>query len=142
MPNGIVAIMRLAADAFRRRQLVLRTPGEKPRLHVLVLDEVAGLHLAIGLADFRNNSFLVGDRGLHRIGDDSARLWDYCTTSGGYLMPEDFAATLRLLDEALTRYVRPDTFPLAIRMIKPGEAVPEGVKVPSKSLGEQWIVCQ
>ena len=57
-------------------------------------------------------------------------------------MKEDVATTLRLLDETLTRYVRPDTFPLAIRMLKPGEAVPEGVKVPSKSMGEQWIVCQ
>lgn len=57
-------------------------------------------------------------------------------------MDEDVAATLRLLDEALGRYVRPDTFPLAIRMIKPGEALPDGVKVPSKSMGEQWIVCQ
>jgi uncharacterized protein (DUF169 family) len=57
-------------------------------------------------------------------------------------MNEDVASTLRLLDEALARYVRPDTFPLAIRMLKPGEAVPEGVKVPSQSMGEQWIVCQ
>jgi uncharacterized protein (DUF169 family) len=57
-------------------------------------------------------------------------------------MNDDAAATLRQLDDALGRYVRPDTFPLAIRMIKPGEALPEGVKVPSKSMGEQWIVCQ
>jgi len=32
--------------------------------------------------------------------------------------------------------------PLAIRMLKPGEAIPEGVKIPSKTMGEQWIVCQ
>ncbi len=57
-------------------------------------------------------------------------------------MNEDVARTLRLLDEALARYVRPDTFPLAIRMLKPGEAIPEGVKIPSKAMGEQWIVCQ
>ena len=57
-------------------------------------------------------------------------------------MNPDVATTLRQLDEALGRYVRPDTFPLAIRMIKPGEALPEGVKIPSKSMGEQWIVCQ
>ena len=57
-------------------------------------------------------------------------------------MNEDVASTLRRLDEALARYVRPDTFPLAIRMLKPGEAVPEGVKIPSKTMGEQWIVCQ
>ena len=57
-------------------------------------------------------------------------------------MKEDFTSTLRLLDEALARYVRPDTFPLAIRMVKPGEAIPEGAKIPSKTMGEQWIVCQ
>jgi uncharacterized protein (DUF169 family) len=57
-------------------------------------------------------------------------------------MNEDVTSTLRLLDDALARYVRPDTFPLAIRMLKPGEAVPEGVRVPSKTTGEQWIVCQ
>ena len=57
-------------------------------------------------------------------------------------MNEDFKSTLQLLDAALSRYVRPDTFPLAIRMLKPGEPVPEGVKIPSKAMGEQWIVCQ
>jgi uncharacterized protein (DUF169 family) len=57
-------------------------------------------------------------------------------------MNDGIISTLRLLDEALARYVRPDTFPLAIRMLKPGEALPEGVKVPSKTMGEQWIVCQ
>jgi uncharacterized protein (DUF169 family) len=57
-------------------------------------------------------------------------------------MSEEVAATLRRLDEALGRYVRPDTFPVAIRMIKPGEALPDGVKVPSRDMGEQWIVCQ
>lgn len=57
-------------------------------------------------------------------------------------MTEDVASTLRLLDDAISRYVRPDTFPLAIRMLTPGEPIPEGVKVPSKNMGEQWIVCQ
>ena len=57
-------------------------------------------------------------------------------------MNADIASTLRLLDEALARYVRPDTFPLAIRVLEPGETIPEGVKIPSKTMGEQWIVCQ
>jgi len=57
-------------------------------------------------------------------------------------MNENVATTLRLLDEALGRYVRPDTFPVAIRMIKPGEALPEGVKIPSKTMNEKWIICQ
>ncbi len=54
----------------------------------------------------------------------------------------DVAKTLRLLEEALARYVRPATFPLAIRMLKPGEEIPKDVRIPSKTMGEQWIVCQ
>jgi uncharacterized protein (DUF169 family) len=57
-------------------------------------------------------------------------------------MTPELATALRSLDEAVSRYVRPDTFPLTIRMIRPGEPLPEGVKVPSQSMGEQWIVCQ
>ena len=49
---------------------------------------------------------------------------------------------LQSLQNAIERYIRPDCFPLAIRMLKPGEALPEGVRVPSRSLNEQWIVCQ
>jgi uncharacterized protein (DUF169 family) len=57
-------------------------------------------------------------------------------------MEEQTTAKLRQLDDALGRYIRPDTFPLAIRMIRPGERLPEGVRVPSQSFGENWIVCQ
>jgi uncharacterized protein (DUF169 family) len=53
-----------------------------------------------------------------------------------------YVATLQRLDDALARYVRPDTFPLALRMLKPGEEIPPDLKVPSRDLGEQWIVCQ
>ncbi len=49
---------------------------------------------------------------------------------------------LKQLDAAISRHVRPDTFPLAIRMLKSGEPVPEGLRIPSQSMGEQWIVCQ
>ena len=57
-------------------------------------------------------------------------------------MSPDTGATLKKLDDAFSRYVRPDTFPLAIRMLKPGEALPPDVKVPTQSMNEQWIVCQ
>src|SRR5437870_8812872 len=57
-------------------------------------------------------------------------------------MNEDTAARLKRLDDAISRYVRPDTFALGIRMLKPGEPIPEDVRVPSKSFKEQWIVCQ
>jgi uncharacterized protein (DUF169 family) len=46
------------------------------------------------------------------------------------------------LDAALSRYIRPDTFPLGIRMLAPGEPLPDGVRVPSREVGERWIVCQ
>jgi uncharacterized protein (DUF169 family) len=49
---------------------------------------------------------------------------------------------MRRLDRAIGEYVRPDTFPLAIRMLEPGEEIPEGVRVPSRSVDERWIVCQ
>jgi hypothetical protein len=39
-------------------------------------------------------------------------------------MDDQIAAQIRQLDDAITRYIRPDTFPLAIRMIRPGEALP------------------
>lgn len=57
-------------------------------------------------------------------------------------MSSDLTATLKKLDDAITRYIRPDTFPLAIRMLKPGEDLPADIRVPSKTLHEQWIVCQ
>ncbi len=57
-------------------------------------------------------------------------------------MEDNTKDRLRQLDDALARYIRPDTFPLGIRMLAPGEAVPEGARVPSQSLGENWIVCQ
>ncbi len=57
-------------------------------------------------------------------------------------MNPEVAARLKKLDDAIARFVRPDTFPLAIRMTAPGEPLPEGIRVPSQSFGEQWIVCQ
>jgi uncharacterized protein (DUF169 family) len=50
--------------------------------------------------------------------------------------------TFRKLDDALSRYIRPDTFPLGIRMLAPGELLPDGVRVPARDVGEHWIVCQ
>ncbi len=57
-------------------------------------------------------------------------------------MDQQVAAKLKKLEEALNQHVRPDSFPLAIRMLKSGEPIPEGVRVPSQSLNEHWIVCQ
>ncbi len=55
---------------------------------------------------------------------------------------DSLAMELRALDEAFGRFVRTDTFPVAIRMLEPGEAVPRGLRSPHESLGERWIVCQ
>jgi len=57
-------------------------------------------------------------------------------------MEDPIIARMRRLDRAIGEHVRPDTFPLAIRMLRPGEEIPEGIRVPSRSVNERWIVCQ
>ncbi|HEX4835413.1 MAG TPA: DUF169 domain-containing protein [bacterium] len=42
----------------------------------------------------------------------------------------------------IEKYIRPQTFPLGIRMVRPGEALPEGVRIPSRDLGIQVAICQ
>jgi uncharacterized protein (DUF169 family) len=56
--------------------------------------------------------------------------------------PTPEASTYAQLDQAIGTFVRPDTFPLGIRMLSPGEGVPEGVRIPTRDVGEHWIVCQ
>lgn len=51
-------------------------------------------------------------------------------------------STYEKLEKALQHFVRPDTFPLGVRMLQPDETLPEGVRVPSDKGGPQWIVCQ
>lgn len=46
------------------------------------------------------------------------------------------------LDKAIHKYVRPDTFPLAIRVMKPGEEIPDRVKRPQNDLGHRFSICQ
>ncbi len=48
---------------------------------------------------------------------------------------------LKRLDEALSKYVRPETFPLAIRMVRHGEPVPEKTKRPFRDLKVQITTC-
>jgi len=59
-------------------------------------------------------------------------------------MDEQVSSKLKKLDDAISRYVRPDTFPLAVRMLRHGEAIPEGVKVPKIAaeavVGGAWQV--
>ena len=46
------------------------------------------------------------------------------------------------LDRALQQYVRPQSFPVAVRQAAPGEAVPEKLKRPKRDLGIQVAICQ
>jgi hypothetical protein len=65
--------MLFAAHAFRRRQLMVRTPGEEPCFHILVLDIVAGAYLTVGLADFAQQPFLVDNIRLHGVRNKEIR---------------------------------------------------------------------
>lgn len=49
---------------------------------------------------------------------------------------------LAKIDEALTHYVRPQTFPIAIRMCESEEELPDKTKVPQKDVGTIISLCQ
>ncbi|MER3467811.1 MAG: hypothetical protein C4312_04415 [Thermoflexus sp.] len=49
---------------------------------------------------------------------------------------------LQRLYEALQTHVRPATFPVAIRMIAPGEPWPEKTRFPRRDFGQQIAICQ
>lgn len=44
--------MLLAANAFRRREFMIRSPGQQPSLHVFMANVMAGIELAFGLGHF------------------------------------------------------------------------------------------
>ncbi len=48
---------------------------------------------------------------------------------------------LKGIDRALAQYIRPQTFPLAIRMVKSGEALPDMAKRPHRDLNGQITTC-
>ncbi len=45
-------------------------------------------------------------------------------------------------DQALQQYIRPQTFPVAIRMLKPGEPIPERAKRPARDFQKLSMNCQ
>jgi len=49
---------------------------------------------------------------------------------------------LKKLDDALTRHVRPDTYPLAVRMVTGDEELPPRTKRPKEEFGHEVAVCQ
>jgi uncharacterized protein (DUF169 family) len=50
--------------------------------------------------------------------------------------------TVQKLDQAVTRHVRPGCFPLAVRMVKQGESLPDRTKRPHKEFGHTVALCQ
>ena len=65
--------MLLAAHASWRGELVADSPGEEPGLYIFVTQIVAGLVLAVGLPEVRQNPFLIGHIRFHRIGYQEIR---------------------------------------------------------------------
>ena len=48
---------------------------------------------------------------------------------------------LKQIDEALSRYLRPQTFPVAVRMCQSEEELPERVRIPQRDLGADISLC-
>src|SRR6266508_1812503 len=49
---------------------------------------------------------------------------------------------VRTADKELQTYIRPQTFPVAIRMLKPGEPIPERAKRPARDFKKLSMSCQ
>jgi len=49
---------------------------------------------------------------------------------------------VKTADRELTYYIRPQTFPVAIRMLKPGEEIPERAKRPARDFKKLSMNCQ
>lgn len=46
------------------------------------------------------------------------------------------------VNDEIERFVRPQTFPLGIRMAKPGESLPEKIRRPAQDMGIKVAICQ
>src|SRR5256712_4195439 len=49
---------------------------------------------------------------------------------------------VKTADRELQTYIRPQTFPVAIRMLKPGEAIPDRAKRPARDFKKLSMNCQ
>lgn len=90
LPPRLCTVVSLAADARRRRQFVVRAPGEQPGLHVLVSDIVACFDLAVRFSNRSQHSFLIGNVRLDGIRDQKVR-----TASRGLRQPRQAPFNLR-----------------------------------------------
>jgi len=46
------------------------------------------------------------------------------------------------LNAEIEKHVRPQTFPVGIRMMRPGETLPDNARIPSRDLGIRVAICQ
>ena len=49
---------------------------------------------------------------------------------------------LKKLSDQLAEYIRPQSFPVAIKMLREGEPLPDKVRIPSRDFGKQFATCQ
>jgi uncharacterized protein (DUF169 family) len=49
---------------------------------------------------------------------------------------------LKQINDAITHNIRPQTYPIAIRVCQSADELPDGVMVPSKALGREILACQ
>jgi uncharacterized protein (DUF169 family) len=49
---------------------------------------------------------------------------------------------VKTADQALQTYIRPQTFPVAVRMLRPGEPIPERARRPARDFGKLSMNCQ
>lgn len=49
---------------------------------------------------------------------------------------------LSSFDEAVQRYIRPATYPVAVKLLEPGAAIPADAKRPARDYGQRIAVCQ
>jgi uncharacterized protein (DUF169 family) len=91
------------------------------------------------LTEYRLDPILA-DTGRRRSG----RRWIFPCETDGNLMSRQTGnqSILSKFDVALSRYIRPDTFPLAVRMVKQTEELPQKVRRPKADFGHRVAVCQ
>ncbi|MEX3711514.1 uncharacterized protein (DUF169 family) [Cytobacillus horneckiae] len=61
---------------------------------------------------------------------------------GDGMIKTDISEKLRLLEDAIQKYVRPDSFALAIRVMKKNESLPPHIKQPHIDFAKTFSICQ
>src|ERR1035437_8595454 len=90
-----LVIMFFAAGALWNRQLAIGSPGQQPGLHVLVLDVVSRLDLAIRLTNLGQHSLLIGDVNFHSVRNQKIR-----AAPGGLRQPRQALLGVRFEPDA------------------------------------------